>query len=868
MGLWHRLFTSAAAPAHPTSNPQHEVLLCAQRLYSPLTIPVLLTDLAGHIIFLNPALQQLLGTGLSLLQVKAVDFNPLQATGYPLATLLQALDVQPPLQLAQTGRQQAVMALADQHWSVQLDVLADPQGQPAGYCLQFSARPVPVGPVRQQATALAYRQLCEALPNAAMLVDQHQTIVYANPVCLQTCQTLQAELVRFLPDFNSAQLTGYAASRLLPGLGVRADSWQSGANIEQPILLGEHRLLLVVTTLAAEQAADSFRLVQLIAQHQPHPAQQLLGQLGAHLCLFQLDAGGKLSYLNEAMAQLVEGQAEELTGKDFVTLWSNKAAQPQRCKQLLADLKHGESVRDELLLATQQQSEVWLAVQLFPLQDAQGKWTGAVGVAQNISVAKLEKIDRIGQMNAINLTQAVIEFTLEGVILAANPNFLQTLGYQLDEVKGRHHSLFVDEQFKRSADYQMFWQRLRAGEFFVDEFKRIGKGGKEVWIQASYNPIFDADGKPFKVVKYATDITNRKTVVNEIKRVMTELSAGDLRTRIEQPFAGEFAELGQAISSFIENLRNIITDINQAAETIKLAATEISEGNTDLSSRTEQQAASLEETASSMEELTGTVRQNSDNSRQANVLAAKACDVAVSGGQLIDQVVTTMASINESAQKISDIIGVIDGIAFQTNILALNAAVEAARAGEQGRGFAVVASEVRTLAQRSANAAKDIKGLISDSVNKIRNGNELVDRSGSTMKEVVVSIKRVNDLMAEIASASAEQASGIDEINKAVTQMDDMTQQNAALVEQAAAAAESLLSQAEQLYDHVAMFTVSETAKVAARVVSPLVKRPAALPVKSAGKPAKPAKTTAKRAALQSAAPKLTAGEEAEWEAF
>ncbi len=842
--------------------------MCAQRLYSPLTAPVLLTDLAGHIIFLNPALQQLLGTGLSLLQAKAVDFNPLQATGYPLANLLQALDVQPPLQLAPTGRQQAVMALAEQHWSVQLDVLTDTQGQPAGYCLQFSVRPVSIGPVRQQATALAYRQLCEALPSAAMLVDQHHTIVYANPACLQTCQLLQAELVRFLPDFNSAQLTGYAASRLLPVLGVRADSWQSGANIEQPVLLGEHRLLLVVTTLAAEQAADSFRLVQLLAQQQPDPAQQLLGQLATHLCLFQLDVGGKLSYLNEAMAQLLEGRAEELIGTDFVTLWSNKAAQPQRCKQLLADLKQGESVRDELLLAAQQQSEVWLEVQLFPRQDAQGKWAGAVGVAHNISAAKLEKIDRIGQMNAINLTQAVIEFTLDGVILAANPNFLQTLGYQLDEVKGRHHSLFVDEQFKRSADYQMFWQRLRAGEFFVDEFKRIGKGGKEVWIQASYNPIFDADGKPFKVVKYATDITNRKTVVNEIKRVMTELSAGDLRTRIEQPFAGEFAELGVAISSFIDNLRNIITDINQAAETIKLAATEISEGNTDLSSRTEQQAASLEETASSMEELTGTVRQNSDNSRQANVLAAKACDVAVSGGQLIDQVVTTMASINESAQKISDIIGVIDGIAFQTNILALNAAVEAARAGEQGRGFAVVASEVRTLAQRSANAAKDIKGLISDSVNKIRNGNELVDRSGSTMKEVVVSIKRVNDLMAEIASASAEQASGIDEINKAVTQMDDMTQQNAALVEQAAAAAESLLSQAEQLYDHVAMFTVSETSKVAARVLPPVTKRQAALPVKSAEKPAKPGKNTAKRAALQSAAPKLTAGEEAEWEAF
>lgn len=865
MGLLSRIFALPAEPAQANTNQLHDVLLCAQRLYSHLTTPVLLTDLAGNILYINPVLQQLLTADAPVLRQKAADFNPLHAVGYPLNSLLNALDTQPALPPAQVRRQQAVLELAGQHWDVQQDMLTDRQGLPVCGCWQWIVRPVPAVQICQQAALAAYRQLCQGLTSNALLIDPQHTVVYVNPACVQTFQALQAEIVRFLPDFNSAQLTGYAASRLLLGLGVRADSWQSGADIEQPLQIGGQPMVLRVTTLAGEHDAGTYRLVQLLPQVPVDPAGQLLGQLGESLCLCQLDNAGKLCFVNAAMAQLLEGQAEELTGRDFSALWSSKAGQPQRCKQLLIELKQGQPVSAELLLASQLQAEVWLELRLFPLQDAHGKWSGAVGVAQNITSAKLEQIDRIGQMNAINLTQAVIEFTLEGVILGANQNFLQTLNYQLDEVKGRHHSLFVDEQYKRSADYQMFWQRLRAGEFFVDEFKRIGKGGKEVWIQASYNPIFDADGKPFKVVKYATDITNRKTVVNEIKRVMTELSTGDLRTNIDKPFEGEFAELGQAISGFIENLRQIITDINHAAETIKLAATEISEGNTDLSSRTEQQAASLEETASSMEELTGTVRQNSDNSRQANVLAGKACDVAVSGGQLIEQVVATMASINESAQKISDIIGVIDGIAFQTNILALNAAVEAARAGEQGRGFAVVASEVRTLAQRSANAAKDIKGLISDSVNKIRNGNELVDRSGSTMKEVVVSIKRVNDLMAEIASASAEQACGIDEINKAVTQMDDMTQQNAALVEQAAAAAESLLSQAEQLYDHVATFTVSDTAKAELRVTPPVTRRQAALPAKSA----KPAKSGKKPAAmLKSATPTLAVGEEAEWEAF
>jgi len=530
----------------------------------------------------------------------------------------------------------------------------------------------------------------------------------------------------------------------------------------------------------------------------------------------------------------------------------------------------GQPASAELLVAATLQPELWLAVNLYPLLAADGKLVGAAGMVQDITSAKLERVDRMGQMNAINLTQAVIEFTLDGSILTANQNFLQTLGYQLDEIKGRHHSMFVDEQFKRSAEYQNFWQRLRSGEFFVDEYKRFGKGGKEVWIQGSYNPILDAEGKPFKVVKYAVNITNRKVVVNEIKRVMTLLSQGNLSVDIEQPFAGEFAELGQLMSDFISSLRQIITDINEAASTIKLAATEISAGNIDLSSRTEQQASNLEETASSMEELTSTVKQNSDNSRQANVLAGKASEIAVSGGQLIEQVVTTMASINESAQKISDIIGVIDGIAFQTNILALNAAVEAARAGEQGRGFAVVASEVRTLAQRSANAAKDIKGLISDSVNKIRNGNELVDRSGSTMKDIVVSIKRVNDLMAEIAAASSEQATGIDEINKAVTQMDEMTQQNAALVEEAAAASESLLAQAEQLYEHVAIFSLHEQVESTGRAVAkkdsnrlgskatpqrPALKKPVQRPV-------------SKKASTVPVPAKIPAEEDAEWESF
>ena len=429
-----------------------------------------------------------------------------------------------------------------------------------------------------------------------------------------------------------------------------------------------------------------------------------------------------------------------------------------------------------------------------------------------------------GITDAIGKSQAAIEFNLDGTIITANQNFLSCLGYTLDEIKGRHHRMFADPAYAASAEYQAFWAKLNRGEFDVGVYPSVGKTGKEIWIQASYNPILNSNGKVYKVVKFATDITSQKTAQVEMERlvaesqtVLSQLAANDLTQEMTETYSGELEKIKNNINAVVQHLTQTITTVREAVEGVKDGSEEITRGNEDLSHRTSEQASALEETSASMEEMTSTVKQNAENAKQANQLAIAARETADKGGTVTKKAVDAMGEINKSSKKIADIITVIDEIAFQTNLLALNAAVEAARAGEHGRGFAVVAAEVRNLAQRSATAAKEIKGLINESIQRVMDGSELVNQSGKTLEDIVSSVKRVTDIIAEISAASQEQASGIDQVNKAIMSMDETTQQNAALVEQTTSASQSMKEQAKELMRQVGVFKIrqSESRRVA-----------------------------------------------------
>ena len=421
------------------------------------------------------------------------------------------------------------------------------------------------------------------------------------------------------------------------------------------------------------------------------------------------------------------------------------------------------------------------------------------------------------KMAAIGRSQALIEFDLDGNILDANDNLLTTMGYSLDEIRGWHHRTFMDPVEAASPAYAAFWRDLNAGRFVATKFRRLAKGGREVWLQASYNPVLGPDGRPVKVIKLAVDITEAEQeaarreadrlsaeaaqngLVEALADSLSKLSDGDLTALIDREMSGAHGRVKDDFNNAVDCLRQTMNQVLQSVSGLRGGSDEISSASDDLSRRTEQQAASLEETAAALDEITATVKRSAEGARQAAAVAGEARGQADRSGVVVREAVAAMDGIRQTSHQIGDIIGVIDEIAFQTNLLALNAGVEAARAGDSGRGFAVVASEVRALAQRSAEAAKEIKTLISASSAEVAQGVKLVGEAGASLDAIAGKVGEMDALVAEIAASAQEQSSGLSQVNAAVNQMDQVTQQNAAMVEQTTAAAANLKAEAEGL---------------------------------------------------------------------
>ncbi|PZN93908.1 MAG: hypothetical protein DCF30_21135 [Hyphomicrobiales bacterium] len=535
--------------------------------------------------------------------------------------------------------------------------------------------------------------------------------------------------------------------------------------------------------------------------------------------VIEFTLAGKITEANQNFLSVVGYDRADIIGKHHSIFLEPHYAASDDYKSFWGRLGRGEAFSAEFMRVGNGGKLIWLQATYTPILDRSGKPVKVIKFATDITAIKGISANFEGESAAIRKSQPVIEFDLLGNILNANQHFLDALGYSFEEIKGKHHSIFVTPEDRKSAEYRIFWEKLGSGRYDAAQYLRVGKKGQEIWIQATYNPILDALGKPYKVVKYLTDITAAKkaqdmlgAAVEETKGVVQAAKANDLTRRVSLAGkTGDIVILCSGVNDLLDTVANIIDTVSEISAKISTGSTRINTDCHALAQRTEEQASSLEQTAATTEELAASVKHSSERAREATNLGTSANQIASRGGSVVAEAVIAMERIEKASGDIAEIITVIDNIAFQTNLLALNAAVEAARAGDAGKGFAVVASEVRALAQRSSEAANDIKKLITNSSQEVASGVKLVKSAGSALSEIVASSTSVASALNDISTASNEQANGIEEVAKVVAHMDDMTQQNSSMAEQSSMIASQLKEATDALQGMVNGFLISNS---------------------------------------------------------